>query len=123
MAAFVIAPALERFRKDRFCWSGPARMPSCVFAPRTIRAGFMGSTSLPPNKCAKTTAAAGKPPKSSMAGNGARFAINEVADVYWQRGAGQRPVRLIVIAPTPYRKSQSKKLYYRDPAYLLTSDR
>src|SRR5208282_3570431 len=29
----------------------------------------------------------------------------------------------IVIAPTPYRKSQSKKLYYRDPAYLLTSDR
>jgi len=47
----------------------------------------------------------------------------EVADVHWQRGAGQRPLRLIVIAPTPYRKNQSKKLYYRDPAYLLTSDR
>ena len=31
-------------------------------------------------------------------------------------------MRLIVIAPTPYRKSQSKKLYYRDPAYLFTSD-
>jgi hypothetical protein len=46
----------------------------------------------------------------------------EVADVYWQRGAGKRPLRLIVVAPTPYRKSQSKKLYYRDPAYLLTSD-
>jgi hypothetical protein len=46
----------------------------------------------------------------------------EVADVYWQRGARQRPLRLIVVAPTPYRKSQSKKLYYRDPAYLLTSD-
>jgi hypothetical protein len=42
--------------------------------------------------------------------------------VYWQRGAGQRPLRLIVIAPTPYRKNQSKKLYYRDPAYLLTND-
>ena len=37
-------------------------------------------------------------------------------------GARQRPLRLIVVAPTPYRKSQSKKLYYRDPAYLLTSD-
>lgn len=45
-----------------------------------------------------------------------------VTNVFWQRGAGQRPLRLIVIAPTPYRKSQSKKLYYRDPAYLLTSD-
>ena len=42
--------------------------------------------------------------------------------MYWQRGAKQRPLRLIVIAPTPYRKSLSKKLYYRDPAYLLTSD-
>jgi len=42
--------------------------------------------------------------------------------VYWQRGAGRRRLRLIVIAPTPYRKSQSQRLYYRDPAYLLTSD-
>ena len=27
-----------------------------------------------------------------------------------------------MIAPAPYRKSKSKKLYYRDPAYLLTTD-
>src|SRR6202035_3916955 len=47
----------------------------------------------------------------------------EVASLHWQRGAKQRPLRLIVIAPTPYRKSKSKRLYYRDPAYLLTSDR
>lgn len=45
-----------------------------------------------------------------------------VASVYWQRGAKQRPLRLIVIAPTPYRKIKSKRLYYRDPAYLLTTD-
>lgn len=42
--------------------------------------------------------------------------------MYWQRGAKQRPLRLIVVAPTPYRKSKRKKLYYRDPAYLLTTD-
>jgi hypothetical protein len=46
----------------------------------------------------------------------------EVAEVYWQGGAKQRPLRLLVIAPTPYRKSKSKRLYYRDPAYLFTSD-
>ena len=40
--------------------------------------------------------------------------------MYWQSGAKQRQLRLIVIAPTPYRKS--KKLYYRNPAYLLTTD-
>ncbi len=28
--------------------------------------------------------------------------------MHWQRGAKQRPLRLIVIAPTPYRKSKSK---------------
>jgi hypothetical protein len=51
-----------------------------------------------------------------------KIRYKEVNGVYWQRGAKQRPLRLIVIAPTPYRKSKSKKLYYRDPAYLLTTD-
>jgi DDE superfamily endonuclease len=51
-----------------------------------------------------------------------KIRYKEVVSVYWQGGARRRPLRLIVIAPTPYRKSQSRKLYYRDPAYLLTSD-
>jgi hypothetical protein len=46
----------------------------------------------------------------------------ELGDVYWQRGAAKRPLRLLVLAPTPYRKRKSGRLYYRDPAYLLTTD-
>jgi hypothetical protein len=46
----------------------------------------------------------------------------ELSDVYWQRGAARRPLRLFVLAPTPYRKRKSGRLYYRDPAYLLTTD-
>ena len=46
----------------------------------------------------------------------------EVPGVHWQGGAGKRTLRLIVIAPTPYRKRKSGKLYYRQPAYLLTTD-
>src|SRR5260370_13769128 len=42
--------------------------------------------------------------------------------VYWQYGVTQFPSHVMVNAPTPYRKSKSKRLYYRDPAYLLTSD-
>jgi hypothetical protein len=45
-----------------------------------------------------------------------------VPSVYWEGGAKRRPLRLIVVAPTAYRKSKSKRLYYREPAYLLTSD-
>lgn len=51
-----------------------------------------------------------------------KIRYKEVAELYWQRGAKQRPLRLFVLAPTPYRKSKSKRLYYRDPAYLFTSD-
>jgi hypothetical protein len=54
-------------REDRYCWCGRARMPSCVFAPRPGRAGFMGPGNSLLKKFAKTTVAIGKPRKSSMA--------------------------------------------------------
>ncbi len=46
----------------------------------------------------------------------------EIHEVYWQGGARRLPLRLFVLAPTPYRKRKSAKLYYRQPAYLLATD-
>jgi len=46
----------------------------------------------------------------------------DVGPVYWQGGARRRTLRLLVVAPTPYRKRNSGRLYYRQPAYLLTTD-
>lgn len=46
----------------------------------------------------------------------------EVAGVLWRRGAGLRLLRLIVVAPLPYRLSSHARLNYRQPAYLLTTD-
>ena len=63
-----------------------------------------------------------KTTKIFYGGKRRKVRYKEIARVYWQRGAKQLPLRLLVIAPTPYRKSKSKKLYYRDPAYLLTTD-
>jgi DDE superfamily endonuclease len=51
-----------------------------------------------------------------------RIRYKEIGSVYWQGGARQRPLRLLVVAPTPYRKRKSGRLYYRRPAYLLTTD-
>jgi len=45
-----------------------------------------------------------------------------VSDIYWQGGARKRTLRLLVVAPTPYRKRKSSKMYYRQPSYLLTTD-
>ena len=48
--------------------------------------------------------------------------FKEVTDLYWRGGARRRPLRLLVVAPTPYRKRKSGKRYYRQPAFLLTTD-
>ncbi len=48
--------------------------------------------------------------------------FKEVTKVYWQGGAGKRQVRLLVIQPVGYRTSKNGRQYYRQPAYLLTSD-
>lgn len=45
-----------------------------------------------------------------------------LTNVLWQGGARRQPLRLIVVAPTPYQKRKSAKMYYRQPAYLLTTD-
>lgn len=48
--------------------------------------------------------------------------VKERKNVLWRRGSGTQPLRLIVIAPQPYKKSKKCRTYYRDPAYLLTSN-
>lgn len=45
----------------------------------------------------------------------------EVTSVLWQGAARKRALRLLVLAPTPYRSRKDGRLYYRQPAYLLTS--
>jgi hypothetical protein len=45
-----------------------------------------------------------------------------VAEVYWETGARRRRLRLLVVAPTPYASGKGKRKYYRDPAFLLTTD-
>lgn len=44
-----------------------------------------------------------------------------IENVLWQRGAGTRPLRLMVLAAQPYKTSQNAKINYRQPAYLLTT--
>ncbi len=52
-----------------------------------------------------------------------KIRYKDLVGVHWRRGGGQIPLRLLVVAPTPYRKRKGSKLYYRQPAYLLTTDR
>jgi len=103
---------LARARKD-------AKL--CFRAPADSRR-FYGVEKFTPEQVRQDEDRGWKTTKIFYGGKRRKIRYKEVAEVYWQRGARQRPLRLIVIAPTPYRKSKSKKMYYRDPAYLLTSD-
>jgi hypothetical protein len=46
----------------------------------------------------------------------------DLGAVYWQKGAKKKPLRLLVLASTGYRKSKHSKRQYHKPAYLLTTD-
>jgi hypothetical protein len=103
---------LARARKDaKLCFRA---------APDSRR--FYAAEKFTPEQVRQDDSRAWKTTKIFYGGKRRKIRYKEVNGVYWQRGAKQRPLRLIVIAPTPYRKSKSKKLYYRDPAYLLTTD-
>jgi len=103
---------LVRARKD-------ARL--CFRAPEDSRR-FYAAEKFTPEQVRQDEKRDWKTTKIFYGGKRRRLRYKEVDSVYWQRGAKQRPLRLLVLAPTPYRKSKSKKLYYRDPAYLLTTD-
>jgi hypothetical protein len=52
-----------------------------------------------------------------------KLRYKEVDLVLWQTGAGPRPLRLLVVAPVPHRRTPRGRLLYRRSAFLLTTDR
>lgn len=93
----------------------------CFRAPAGGRR-FYALEKFTPEQVRQDEARAWKTTKIFYGGKRRKIRYKAVDTVYWQRGAKQRPLRLIVIAPTRYRKPGRKRYYYRDPAYLLTSD-
>jgi hypothetical protein len=103
---------LARARKDaKLCFRAPVH---------TRR--FFALEKFTPEQVRKDESRAWKTTKIFYGGKRRTIRYKELGNVYWQRGAARRPLRLFVLAPTPYRKSKSRRLYYRDPAYLLTTD-
>jgi hypothetical protein len=46
----------------------------------------------------------------------------DLGPLLWQGGARKRPMRLLIVAPVGYRTTKNGRTYYRQPAYLLTTD-
>jgi hypothetical protein len=83
---------------------------------------FYAADKFNPEQVRQDDKRAWKSTKIFYGGKRRRIRYKVLDGVYWQTGAKKRPLRLIVIAPTPYHKNKSTRVYYRDPAYLLTTD-
>src|SRR4030042_2372142 len=101
-----------RARKDAaLCFRAPAGSRRFYAIEKFTPEGVRQNNSIPWN----TT-------KIFYGGKRRRVRYKVVSAVYWQGGARRRQLRLLVVAPTPYRKRKSGRLYYRQPAFLLTTD-
>jgi hypothetical protein len=103
---------LARCRKDsRLCFAAPAgsrcRYDRQIFTPEQVRQQETVSWE-----------------QASVYFGGQRRTLRykQVQGVLWRRGAGTRQLRLIAIAPVPYKLSIHARTNYRDPAYLLSTD-
>ncbi len=93
----------------------------CFRAPAGSRR-FYDTQKFTPEQVRQDESRAWKATKIFYGGKRRRVRYKEIFEVYWQGGARKRVLRLFVIAPTPYRKRKSGRFYYRQPAYLLTTD-
>lgn len=104
---------IARARKD-------ARL--CLPAPAGSRR-FYAAQKFTPDQVRQDESLPWQTAKLFYGGQRRKIRYKEVNLVYWQGGARRRPLRLLVVAPTPYRKRHSGRRYYRRPAYLLTTVR
>ena len=82
---------------------------------------FYGAQPFTPEQVRQDDTLPWKTTKIFYGGRRRKIRYKEVSSVLWRGGAQRRWLRLFVLAPTPYRKRKSSRLYYRQPAYLLTS--
>ena len=82
---------------------------------------FYGAEKLTPEKVRLDDSRPWKTTKVFYGGKRRKVEYKEVGGIFWQGGARKRPLRLLVVRPTRYRKLKSGRYYYRRPAYLLTT--
>jgi hypothetical protein len=103
---------LARCRKDaRLCFAAPAaerrKYAQEIFTPEQVR---------------QNTELGWQRVQIHFGGKRRWLRYKEVPAVLWKRGSGTRPLRLLVIAPVPYKLSKHSHTNYRQPAYFLSTD-
>jgi len=110
-------------KSDRICIVARARKDArlCFKAEDNTRK-FYGEKKFTPEEVRQDESIPWRVTKIYHGGTWREVKYKEVVKILWQRGTKQQFLRLIVIAPTPYRLTNKGRTYYRDPAYLLCQE-
>lgn len=93
----------------------------CHPAPAGARR-FYGEKKFTPEQIRQDDTIPYLPTEVSIDGRRRQIRYKEVTDILWQGGARRRRLRLMVIAPIPYKLSPHCRTHYRNPAYLFVTD-
>ena len=100
--------AITRARKElRLCFRAPAPGPR-----------YYAKEPFTPQAAYADAAHPWKETRIFHGGRSRRVRYKDLGQVPWRHGARRGPLRLLVLAPTPYRKTKAR-YYYRQKAYLL----
>lgn len=93
----------------------------CCPAPVGTRR-FYGEHTFTPEQVRQDEAIAYHSVRVCIGGLWREIRYKQVQHVLWQGGARRRRLRLLVLAPIPYKLSPHSRTNYRHPAYLLTTE-
>jgi hypothetical protein len=93
----------------------------CRHATGTTRR-FYDEVKFTPEQVRQDDSCAWQKARVFYGGQWRKIRYKAVTNIYWQSGARHRPLRLFVVAPLAYLAPGRKRKYYRDPAFLLTTD-
>jgi hypothetical protein len=83
---------------------------------------FYSSESFTPDQIRQQESLPWQPARIFHGGQWRDVRYKEINPVYWRTGSARRPLRLLVVAPVPYSSGKGQRKYYREPAFLLTTD-
>lgn len=109
---------IGRVRKDAQLHYPPPGAP----ASRVGRRRRYGDGAPTPEELRKDERVAWREVEAYASGSVRAFRVKELRPVLWRKAGADLPLRLVVVAPTPYRLRRGGKLLYRQPAFLLSTD-
>jgi len=109
---------IGRIRKDAKLYYPP--VPSC--ATRRGRPPDYGPLAPTPEQLRQDDSVQWQTARVFAAGKEHEFKFKPLADLRWRPAGPGKALTLVVIAPLSYRLSQSSRLLYREPAYLICDD-